>query len=218
MSSSARRERLPWEIMVPPSGRHSCLHQELDHGAVNPDISEHIRPESSSCPCPFRGKRVARNRASKCSRSTSSSGESRSWRPASPCFRTSFSSASRPLGLDTVDVNILLHLALHWWEKENAPHPSKKSLAAAIGVHPRTVQRRIAIMEGAGFITREQRRTDSNTNRTNRYHFDGLVEAATPYAEEALQERSRRRKEDSERLTRRGKPRLEVVSSKDEVL
>ena len=122
------------------------------------------------------------------------------------------------LGLDTVDVNILLHLALHWWEKENAPHPSKKSLAAAIGVHPRTVQRRIAIMEGAGFITREQRRTDSNTNRTNRYHFDGLVEAATPYAEEALQERSRRRKEDSERLTRRGKPRLEVVSSKDEVL
>ena len=119
------------------------------------------------------------------------------------------------LGLDPTDVNILLHLARYWWEKENAPHPSKKSIAAAVGVHPRTVQRRIANMEAAGFIKREQRRTDSKTNKTNRYHFDGLVEAATPYAEEALQERTRRREEDAARITRRGRARLQIVSNTD---
>ena len=119
------------------------------------------------------------------------------------------------LGLDPTDVNILLHLARYWWEKENAPHPSKKSIAAAVGVHPRTVQRRIANMEAAGFIKREQRRTDSKTNKTNRYHFDGLVEAATPYAEEALQERTRRREEDAVRITRRGRARLQIVSNTD---
>ena len=119
------------------------------------------------------------------------------------------------LGLDATDVNILLHLALYWWKKENVPHPSKKSIAAAVGVHPRTVQRRIANMEAGGFIMREERRTDTNTSRTNRYHFDGLVKAATPYAEEALQERARRRKEDAARIMRRGRAQLQIVSSQD---
>ena len=70
-------------------------------------------------------------------------------------------------------------------------------------------------MESGSLIRREERRTASNTSKTNLYHFDGLVEAATPYAEEALQEREQRRKEDSERITRRGRPRLRVVSKED---
>ena len=119
------------------------------------------------------------------------------------------------LGLDPVDINIILHLARHWWKKDNAPHPSKKSIAAAVGVHPRTVQRRIAAMESGGLIRRENRRTASNTNKTNCYHFDGLVAEATPFAEEALQERERRRKEDREKITRRGRPKLEVVSNEN---
>ena len=119
------------------------------------------------------------------------------------------------LGLDPTDVNILLHLARHWWEKDNVPHPSKKSIAAAVGLDPRTVQRRIAAMERGGLIRREERRTASNTSKTNLYHFDGLVQAATPYAEEALEERERRRKEDIERIIRRGRPRLRVVSKGD---
>lgn len=119
------------------------------------------------------------------------------------------------LGLEPIDVNILLHLARYWWDKDNAPHPSKKSIAAAVGVHHRTVQRRIAAMESGGLIKREERRAASNTSKTNLYHFDGLVKAATPYAEEALQERERRRKEDSEKITRRGRPRLRIVSKED---
>lgn len=33
------------------------------------------------------------------------------------------------LGLDAIDVNILLHLAKHWWYRENPPHPAKTSIA-----------------------------------------------------------------------------------------
>lgn len=92
------------------------------------------------------------------------------------------------LGLDPVDVNILLHLALYWWTPDNVPHPSKKTLAKAMNVHPRTIQRRIAAMEAAGLIRREERRVPGKGSNTNRYHFDGLVKEATPFAEEKIRE------------------------------
>jgi len=40
----------------------------------------------------------------------------------------------KALGLDALDVNILLHLAGYWWTPDNKPHPSKRTIAAAIGV------------------------------------------------------------------------------------
>lgn len=111
------------------------------------------------------------------------------------------------IGLEPIDASILLHLAPHWWEEDNAPHPSGKSIAAAAGARPCTVQRRTAAMESGGPIGREERRTASNTYKTNLWHFDGLVQMATPYAKEASEEQKRRRKEDSERIIRRGRPR-----------
>ena len=39
----------------------------------------------------------------------------------------------KALGLDALDVNILLHLAGYWWTPDNKPHPSKRTIAAAIG-------------------------------------------------------------------------------------
>lgn len=41
------------------------------------------------------------------------------------------------LGLDALDLNILLHLAGYWWHPEDLPRPSKNTLAKAIGVHSR---------------------------------------------------------------------------------
>src|SRR5262245_11325892 len=59
------------------------------------------------------------------------------------------------LGLDPLDINIILHLVSHWWKKDNKPYPFKVTIANRIGVDPRTVQRRIAAMERAKFIRRE---------------------------------------------------------------
>jgi MarR family len=61
----------------------------------------------------------------------------------------------RALGLDSVDVNIILHLAKHWWYRDNPPHPSKKALAECMGLDESTIRRHIARLESDGLIRRE---------------------------------------------------------------
>jgi predicted transcriptional regulator len=114
------------------------------------------------------------------------------------------------LGLDAVDVNILLQLARHWWYSDNPPHPSKATMAQCIGVDASTVRRHIARMESAGFIKRQARYDGKDGGQEpNVYHFDGLIKEATPFAQEAIAAREQRRGEDAARRSRK-KPRLVV--------
>ena len=115
------------------------------------------------------------------------------------------------LGLTSTDVNILLHLVAYWWNEAELPHPSKVTLAKSIGVTPRTVQRRIAAMEHAGFIRRIARQGANRGTQTNRYDFSGLIKAATPYAQEMLEERAAKAKEHAGRAARKGRPILRLV-------
>jgi predicted transcriptional regulator len=116
------------------------------------------------------------------------------------------------LGLDSLDINILLHLASYWWRKDSKPHPSKVTIAKAIGVNPRTIQRRIAALETAKLIRREERRTALGS-KTNVYHLEGLIEAAKPYAEEKVKQRAAEAAERSARAARKGKPKLRLVTA-----
>jgi DNA-binding MarR family transcriptional regulator len=109
------------------------------------------------------------------------------------------------LGLDPLDLNILLQLARHWWFAENPPHPSKKAIAECVGVHVSTVRRRIAKLEAHRLLQRNARFGKYGRQQTNSFDFRGLIVAATPYAQEALNERSKRKQEDSERRIRRRK-------------
>jgi DNA-binding transcriptional regulator YhcF (GntR family) len=120
------------------------------------------------------------------------------------------------LGLDAIDINIILHIASYWWTKEGKPHPSKKTIATAMGIEPRTVQRRIAQLEAAQLIRRQERRSIGNVSQTNVYHLDGLIAAATPYALEKIQEREAKAAEKAARAARKGKPKLTVVKSEDD--
>jgi DNA-binding transcriptional regulator YhcF (GntR family) len=117
----------------------------------------------------------------------------------------------KALGLDAIDVNIILHIASYWWTQEGKPHPSKKTIATAMGIEPRTVQRRIAALEAAKLIRREERRGSSNITQTNVYHLDGLIEAAKPYALEKIQEREAKAALKAARAARKGKPTLALV-------
>src|SRR3989442_566097 len=110
-------------------------------------------------------------------------------------------------------MNIILHLASYWWTHDSKPHPSKVTIAKAIGVTPRTVQRRIASLERGGFIRREERRVKGRGSRTNLYHFDGLIEAAKPYAEEKLEKIKERKSERESAVARRGRPHLIKTTS-----
>jgi predicted transcriptional regulator len=115
------------------------------------------------------------------------------------------------LGLDAIDVNILMHLAKHWWYSNNPPHPSKAAIAKCMDIDPSTVRRHIASMEAAGFIRREKRFTKRKHGGqdTNIYHFDGLIKEATPYAEELIKLREKQRNEDEDRRSRK-RPKLVV--------
>jgi hypothetical protein len=39
----------------------------------------------------------------------------------------------KALGLDSLDMNIILHLASYWWTRDNKPHPSKTTIAEPWG-------------------------------------------------------------------------------------
>jgi len=109
----------------------------------------------------------------------------------------------KALGLDAVDINILLHLAKHWWYSENMPHPSKQSIAECMGIDKSTVRRRIARMEKDGLISRQTRFHPKYGQQTNSYHFVGLIKAATPLAEEAIEAREQQKTESATRRTRK---------------
>jgi predicted transcriptional regulator len=111
------------------------------------------------------------------------------------------------LGLDAVDINILLHLIRHWWQPDNLPHPSKRLIAECLGVDLSTVRRHIARMEQRNLIKRVPRFDKTHGQKTNCYELSGLIEAAKPLAQEALKIRKQRREEDAVRRTR-SRPRI----------
>ena len=120
----------------------------------------------------------------------------------------------RQLGLEPLDLNIVVYLASKWWTAEGKPYPSKSTMAKAMNVHPRTIQKHIASLEAAGYIRREERRTDTGS-RTNIYHLDGLIKAARPFADEKLAEIEEKAAIRKLRQNRRGAPKLRVVKDDD---
>lgn len=107
------------------------------------------------------------------------------------------------IGLQPLDINIILHLAGYWWKAGNRPYPSKETLAVSIGVTPRTIQRHIAALEGAGFITRIARKSVKGRSLSNEYSLSGLIKAAKPFAEERVVEKKQRKAAALERAKRK---------------
>jgi DNA-binding transcriptional regulator YhcF (GntR family) len=120
----------------------------------------------------------------------------------------------KQLGLNPLDLNIVLYLASKWWTPEGKPFPSKSTMAKAMNVHPRTIQKHVAALEGAGYIRREERRTETGS-KTNVYHLDGLIKAAKPFAEEKLAEIKDKAEMAKRRQNRRGAPRLRLVKGEE---
>src|SRR3954451_13781252 len=90
------------------------------------------------------------------------------------------------LGLDSIDINIILHLSCYWWTADNLPRPGVETIAKALGVTARTVQKRVKTLTELGLLTRTERRHTRKGSDTNLYGFEGLIEAAKPYAIEKI--------------------------------
>lgn len=105
------------------------------------------------------------------------------------------------LGLDPVDMNILLQLARHWWRADNPPHPKIRTIAACIHKSPSTVQRRITKLKESGLIEVEHRFDEQHHGQmSSKYHFTGLIEEATKFARLALDDKNKAKARKAERL------------------
>lgn len=112
------------------------------------------------------------------------------------------------LGLPPTELNVLLILLKHWWRADNLPFPSKETIAACIGVTPRTVQRSIGKLRNDNLIATSKR---PGPQGTNLYSFAGLIEELTPHARDALEQRSLHR-EDREARVKRKRARSSIES------
>jgi predicted transcriptional regulator len=124
-----------------------------------------------------------------------------------------FLERQKAFGFDALDINILMHLASYWWHPDNKPHPSKVTIAEAMGIDPRTVQRRIAKMEAAGFLKREERRVSKVGSKSNIYHFDGLIKEAKPFAKEMVDIKKAKVAMKDALRAKKGKPTLKLVKT-----
>jgi DNA-binding transcriptional ArsR family regulator len=79
------------------------------------------------------------------------------------------------LGLSAEQFNILMQLADFWWDANDAPHPSKDTLANRVGMSPRQVQRHLTALENGGFIRRVERFRGKKNQTANGYILTGLV-------------------------------------------
>jgi len=105
------------------------------------------------------------------------------------------------LQLKPLDVLILLHLASYWREAENHPWPAKATIAEAIGVDPRTVQRAIVKMENLGYVTRIMRKASVGDNLSNKYDMSGLVKKLTLLCSELMTDKVKREATEKARRT-----------------
>jgi DNA-binding MarR family transcriptional regulator len=112
------------------------------------------------------------------------------------------------LGLDPVDMNILLHIVRRWWYADKLPYPSKREIAECMGIDESTVRRHIKAMEADGLIRRIERYVKDQGQKSNFYDLTGLITSVQPYAEEAVKRRAARNREDDETRTRK---RLKLV-------
>src|SRR5262249_17880715 len=80
------------------------------------------------------------------------------------------------LGLDPVDVVVLLNLTSFWWFRDQPPFPRSNIIAQRMGVSARTVQRVLKKLERLGYIRWGQWR-DANGNVMPAVYLDGLLDA-----------------------------------------
>jgi hypothetical protein len=80
--------------------------------------------------------------------------------------------AQAHLGLDAVDVVVLLNMNMHWWQKGDFPFPRPAIIAKRMGISKRTVERRIGKLVKAGLL---ERLPVTKEGHLRRYKLDGLV-------------------------------------------
>lgn len=117
----------------------------------------------------------------------------------------------RALNLSPLDLNIIMYLAGAWWDSDKHPYMSVATIAAAVNVTERTIQRRIKELELWGYVKRHKRSSKAGRNLTNAYDLTGLATACEPYSQERLDDVAQRKREAIARSTRKKPKTLTVI-------
>lgn len=109
---------------------------------------------------------------------------------------TALIEGQREIGLDPVDLALVLHLTRFWWRRDDLPYPSKQRLAKEMGMQPRSIQRRLARLEKLHLVKRHPRH-DKKTGRhlSSCYSLDGLIAKGEVVADNLVAARKIRRQE-----------------------
>jgi DNA-binding MarR family transcriptional regulator len=100
------------------------------------------------------------------------------------------------LGLDALDVVILLNLMAHWWQREDKPFVSPGVIAKRMSVTTRTIERHLKKLENRKIIGRDPRTSRTSDGPYIRsYDLLPLVEFLKEASQNALKERARRASE-----------------------
>lgn len=127
------------------------------------------------------------------------------------CIPSTIILRQRALGLDPVDMNIVLVIAAHWWKANQLAFPSKKLIADTIGKDPTTVRRRLAKLEKDGMIERILRPQPGGRHNSNEYRLTGLIAGAEPFAKEEIAKRAEGKTYRKARASKKGLGLVPVV-------
>lgn len=100
------------------------------------------------------------------------------------------------LGISADEMNVLLQIISHRWTPTNDPWLAKSTIAARMGVDPRTVQRYLTSLEDKGLVVRVKRFRPTKGQAANGYAIGKLVEklaAIAPEFEKVADQNKRRR-------------------------
>ena len=108
------------------------------------------------------------------------------------------------LGLDCIDVVIILQILKHWWHADSAPFPSQVQLAKTMNVDLSTIKRHLARLKHEGFVTWTSRTSKHGGQAANAYNLSGLIRHVHEFAVEELTARQKEADERKERGRRKG--------------
>lgn len=112
--------------------------------------------------------------------------------------------AQRRLGINPMQMNIIIQLLDYWREPSRKPFPTKRELAQRMDVTEKTIQNNTRKLERAGLLLREQRKTAAGDWNSNIYHLEGLVARVQALEPEFAAEKKLRRERKAALQTPKG--------------
>ena len=91
--------------------------------------------------------------------------------------------AQQELGLQSLDLLIIINVVSYWYKPESLPFPRPSLLAKRLGVTTRTVERRLQVLQSKGLVRRCDAQVNNRTRvKVREYDLGGLKEKLTPVA------------------------------------